>query len=163
MDWKRAWQEERAALMRIAALLHALARLADCAAGRSAGVRAFVLWLLRHAGAVARDFVAGQGTDGLAFPLGADPFGADSFGADDPGPAALIGWQPGHRPKDAARLAASLRALAWQVEALAALLSCHGEGRAGRAGRLRERRLPAACRAPKAAMAIVALPAPDTS
>jgi hypothetical protein len=43
MDWKRAIEEERAALGRIAALLYALAVLAERAAGRSPVVRSLVL------------------------------------------------------------------------------------------------------------------------
>ena len=57
VDWKVAIEQERAALARIAALLHALAGRAELAAGRLL-VRCFVLWLLRHAEAVARESAA---------------------------------------------------------------------------------------------------------
>jgi hypothetical protein len=60
MDWKRAIEEERAALGRIVALLRALAGLAERAAVSSAIVRCLVLWFLRRAEAVARDFVTGS-------------------------------------------------------------------------------------------------------
>jgi hypothetical protein len=95
MDWTRAIEEERAALMRIVALLGALAGLAELAAGRSPAMRGFVLWILRRAESVARDFVA----DGQDAPIALMPVG----------PA-------GGRPADAMRLAASLRALARQLE-----------------------------------------------
>ncbi|HEY6631566.1 MAG TPA: hypothetical protein VIZ90_08950 [Rhizobiaceae bacterium] len=91
MDWKRAIEEERAALGRIVALLCALAVLAERAAGRSPVVRSLVLWVLRQAEAVARDFVCG----------GPDPA------------TALVPIAPsGNAPLDATRLAISLRALA---------------------------------------------------
>lgn len=111
MDWTQAWQEERAALMRLAALLHALAGLAERAGGRSAGVRGVVLWLLRRAGAVAREFASDHCATG---PL--DTCRSDQFPTDTPAAAAM-----GNRPEDAMRLAASLRALALQLEAQAAL------------------------------------------
>lgn len=88
---KVAIEQERAALMRIVTLLVALAGLAECAASRSPAVRGFVLWVLRRAEAVARDFVTGgQGTPSMP-------------------PA-------GCRPADALRLALSLRRLARQLE-----------------------------------------------
>jgi hypothetical protein len=91
MDWKGAIEQERAALMRIVTLLLALAGLAELAAGRSPAVRGFVLWVLRRAEAVAREFVAG-GPDAPSMP-----------------PA-------GCRPADAMRLSASLRRLARQLK-----------------------------------------------
>jgi hypothetical protein len=94
--------------MRLVALLHALARLAEIAAGRSPAVRGFVLWLLRRAAAAARDFVSGE-----------------------PDPAALVIGPAGNRPEDAMCLAASLRALAWQLEAETALLVAFCVGKAG--------------------------------
>jgi hypothetical protein len=101
MDWKRAVKQERAALMRLVALLGALAGLAELAATRSPAMRGFVLWVLRHAEAAARDFVAD-------------------------GPDAQIAFMPaepsGNRPADAMRLATSLRALAWQIERQARLM-----------------------------------------
>jgi HAMP domain-containing protein len=89
MEWKQAIREERAALGRIVALLIALAGLAERAAGRSAIVRALVLGFLRRAEIVAREFVDGDLT---------------SIPPADGTPA------------DALRLAASLRALAGQVD-----------------------------------------------
>jgi hypothetical protein len=108
MDWTRAIEQERAALMRIVTLLLALAGLAELAAGRSPAVRGFVLWILRRAEAVAREFVAG-------------------------GPGAPIASLPiapvGARPADAVRLAASLRRLARQLERQVRLLiAACGEG-----------------------------------
>jgi hypothetical protein len=94
MDWTRAIKEERAALMRLVALLGALAGLAELAASRSPVLRGFVLWILRRAEVVARDFVAG----GEHAPIPSLPAG----------PA-------GTRPADAMRLAASLRRLARQL------------------------------------------------
>jgi hypothetical protein len=95
MDWKGAIEEERAALMRIVALLLALAGLAELAASRSPAMRGFVLWILRRAEAVAREFVAG-GQDTPIAPMPVEP--------------------PGARPADAMRLALNLRALARQLE-----------------------------------------------
>lgn len=91
MDWKEAIEAERAALMRIVALLGALASLAERAASRSPAMRGFVLWILRRAEAVARDFV--------------------DCGEDEP-----LSPPAGTRPADAMRLAASLRRLARQLK-----------------------------------------------
>jgi hypothetical protein len=102
MDWNEAMEQERAALMRIVALLCALAGLAECAATRSPAMRGFVLWILRRAEAAARDFVTG-GQDGQN--------------------ASLPVVQAGGRPADAMRLAASLRQLARQLERQARLLN----------------------------------------
>ncbi|MBO6900391.1 MAG: hypothetical protein JJ864_03510 [Rhizobiaceae bacterium] len=93
MDWKEATEQERAALMRVVTLLLALAGLAECAASRSPAMRGFVLWVLRRAEAVARDFVAG-GHNAPSMPV--EP--------------------AGNRPADALRLALSLRRLARQLE-----------------------------------------------
>jgi hypothetical protein len=101
MDWRRAIDEERAALMRLVALLGALAGLAELAAGRSPAMRGFVLWVLRRAEAVARDFVVG---------------------GEDAGIASMPVGPAGCRPADAVRLAASLRALARQLERQARLM-----------------------------------------
>ncbi len=60
MDWKLAMKEERAALKRIVALLFALANLAESASRRSQRIRRFVIWVLRQAEAVARDFIIGE-------------------------------------------------------------------------------------------------------
>jgi hypothetical protein len=99
MDWNDALEEEREALGRIVALLCALAVLAERAAGRSPLVRSLVLWLLRRAEAVARDFVEGDA------PCEAMPVVPAGTG-----------------PADAMRLAASLRALARQLDRQARLL-----------------------------------------
>jgi hypothetical protein len=95
MDWKGAIGEERAALLRIVALLNALAGLAELAASRSPAMRGFVLWILRRAEAAARDFVAG-GPDAPIVSMPVQPVGT--------------------RPADAMRLAHSLRRLARQLE-----------------------------------------------
>jgi hypothetical protein len=93
MEWRWSSREERAALMRLAALLCALAALADHAARCPAPVRGFVVWLLRHAEAVARDWVTGEpATPSMAI----DPAGSG--------------------PADALRLAIGLRLLACHVE-----------------------------------------------
>jgi hypothetical protein len=111
LDWKRAIEDERAALMRIVALLGALAGLAELAAGRSPAMRGFVLWVLRRAEAVARDFVAG-GPDAEIAPMPVEPVGA--------------------RPVDAMRLAASFRRLALQLRSQARLMRGErGDGSAG--------------------------------
>ncbi len=100
MDWKLAMEEERAALKRIVALLFALADLAEFACGRSQTVRRLVLWILEHAEVAARDFVTGaRETPPASVPV--DPAG---------------GWRA-----DAIRLAASFRALAWQLDRQATL------------------------------------------
>jgi hypothetical protein len=109
MDWKRAIEEERAALMRLVALLHALARLAEIVAGRSPAVRGFVLWLLRRAAAAARDFVSGDAD----LPAAATP----PHTATEPA---------GVRPEDAIDLAETFRALAWQLEVEVGLLLALG-------------------------------------
>ena len=98
MDWKQAIEEQRSALMRIVALLYALAGMAELAGRHSPVVRGFVLWVLRQAEAAARDFVAG--------------------------PDAQIALMPpaGFRTADAMRLAVSLRALARQLERQARLM-----------------------------------------
>jgi predicted TIM-barrel fold metal-dependent hydrolase len=109
MDWKGVIEEERAALMRLVALLCALAGLAELAASRSPAMRGFVLWILRRAEAAARDFVAG-GPDTRLAPMPVRPAGA--------------------HPADAMQLAASLRALARQLEHQARLMpaACGGGG-----------------------------------
>ena len=99
MDWTRTMAEERAALGRIAALLCALAGLAERAAGRSAIVRCVVLTLLRRAEWAARDFVGG---DTATMPI----------------------LPAGNAPSDAQQFAAHLRALARHVDRQALLLAC---------------------------------------
>ncbi len=73
MDWQRAIGAERAALGRIVVLLCALAVLAERAAGRSPVVRSLVLWFLRQAEAVARDFVIGDAPSAAMPPTGTGP------------------------------------------------------------------------------------------
>ncbi|MEO3998433.1 hypothetical protein [Mesorhizobium sp. CAU 1732] len=94
MDWKRAIEQERAALGGIVALLLSLADLAERIAGRSTAIASLVLWFLRQAEAVARDFV-----DGSDAPLPLMPIVPPRAG-----------------PLDAMRLALSLRALARQID-----------------------------------------------
>ena len=148
MDWERAIREERAALMRIAALLCALARLAELAAGRSPAVRGFVIWLLRLAEPVAWDFVLDD--PDMPFPS------MSEFVADG-------------SPAEALALAASFRAMARDLDRQAAqLLALAGEG--GCEARPRSSRAAAALRAlaevltlPAALATGMAHPAPDTS
>ena len=92
VDWKLAIDEERAALMRIVALLFSLADLAESASRRCLLVRRFVLWLLRPAERLSQDFV-----------IGAEP------------PAALMP-PAGDDPADAMRLAENFRDLACELE-----------------------------------------------
>jgi hypothetical protein len=110
VDWKLAIKEERAALMRLVALLFALADLAESASRRCRLVRRFVLWLLRPAESLAREFVVG----------------AES-------PAALISiGSAGDGPADAMRLAENFRDLACELEFQArlafAVRDCAGQG-----------------------------------
>ena len=95
MDWKLAMKEERAALKRIVALLFALADLAEFAGRRSPLVRRFVIWVLRQAETVARDFVIGE----PEMPTSSMPAGP----ADD-------------SPAEAMRLAQSFRDLARELD-----------------------------------------------
>ena len=99
MDWKLAMEEERAALKRIAALLFALAGLAELACHRSPAVLGFVLWL--------RDFVGD---------------------APDMPPAGMPLGPAGGSRAEAMRLAASFRALARLLDRQARL-SFHGADR----------------------------------
>lgn len=141
-----AMEQERAALMRIVTLLRALAGLAECAASRSPAMRGFVLWVLRRAEAVARDFVVGS-QDAPSMPL--EPAGT--------------------RPADALRLALSLRRLARQLERQikrqARLL--RGMCGAGSAGTQARQPLPAMHDVAHALSMLMGLawplPAPDTS
>ena len=107
MDWKLAMEEERAALKRIAALLFAFAGLAELASNRSPAVLGFVLWLLRRAEIVARDFVGD---------------------APDMPPAGMPLGPAGGSRAEAMRLAASFRALARLLDRQARL-SFHGADR----------------------------------
>jgi len=95
MDWTQALEAERAALKRIVALLLALADLAERAGSRSGPVRSFVLWVLRHAEAIARERIAGT-------------------------PAPIRLCHTGS-PDDAMRLAQDFRDLACELVAQAAL------------------------------------------
>ncbi len=105
MDWRLAIEEERAALKRVVALLFVLADLAELACGRSRTVHRLVLWILQHAEIVARDFVTGA----REIPPASVP--VDAAG----------GWRA-----DAMRLAASFRALAWQLDRQARLAVADG-------------------------------------
>jgi hypothetical protein len=110
VDWKLAIDEERAALMRIVALLFALADLAESASRRCRPVRRFVIWLLRPAESLASDFI-----------IGAEP------------PAALMPIGPaGDGPADALRLAENFRDLACELEFQARLAFAIQDG-AGKA------------------------------
>lgn len=93
---------EKNALYRIVALLLALADLAERAAGASRPVRCRALWALRHADAVANEFVTG---------CAQDPAAGGQFSP---------GWTSGQsEPADAINLAVSLRALALMVRIMA--------------------------------------------
>jgi hypothetical protein len=148
MDWERAIEEERAALGRIAALLLALAVLAERASGRSAVVRCLVLWLLRQAETVARDFVEG---------------GPDASSASMPVAAKGAG------PHEAMRLAISLRTLARHLRDHASVLAAaaqrmRDDPAASPSGRMPLLRDALACLSRLAALAPGAPhPAPDTS
>ncbi len=91
-------EREGRRLRQIVTLLLSLAALAEKAGRRSVPVRWFVLVLLRHAEAVARDFVAE--TTGTTLPCPEAPLGA------------------GTRPADAALLAGRLRMLAALLRAV---------------------------------------------
>jgi hypothetical protein len=130
MDGQRAWREEAAALRRLAMLLHALSGLAECAAGRCLFVRALVLWLLRHAEAVVQPLVDDLAADHFVTfvvesltvdPSATDRFTTDPFDADEQDLGAVAVQQKGDTPQEALHLAASLRMLALQLEALASL------------------------------------------
>ena len=99
--------------MRIAAILLALADLAERAASASRSVRYQVLWALRQADEVASAFVTGSPCEGDQWPPAATPV------------------RCGFDPADAEHLAASLRMLAFMVQAMAA--------RRGRGGSERQR------------------------
>jgi hypothetical protein len=111
VGWKLAIDEERAALMRIVALLFALADLAESAGRRCRPVRSFVLWLLRPAESLAQDFVMSE-QDALPISMPVSPAG-DSRA-------------------DAMRLAENFRDLACELECQARLAFAIEDG-AGRA------------------------------
>ena len=95
MDWSVVEWQERAAVQRIAALLFALADLCDLASARSLPVRAFVLWLLRPAEFLARNYIMGEDEAAGTVPAG-------------------------NTPEDAARLAQALHDLACALQLQAA-------------------------------------------
>src|SRR5690606_30628535 len=107
-------------------LLHALAGLAERAAGHCLFVRAPVLWLLRHAEATVQPLVDDLAADHFVTFVAASPtvdpsvthrFATDPFDADEQDLGAVAVQQKGG--EEALHLAASLRMLALQLEALA--------------------------------------------
>lgn len=142
MDWQEAIKQEQAALKRIAALLFALAHLAELSAARSAAVRGFVLWLLGRAEVYALDLA------GLA------PFPPFAGGA---------GSTPAHARRLAARLRKLARAVQREVRMVAAFLKSGGEALPP----VRQPRLPSQTAtlipALQALLALRSAPFPDTS
>lgn len=133
MSWKRAWREEGAALRRLAILLLALAGLAECAVGRCLLVRALVLWLLRHAEATVQPLVDDLAADHFATfvveSLTVDRSATDRtgpFDADEQDFGVVAVRQERYAPDEALHLAASLRMLALQLEALASMTIAGG-------------------------------------
>ena len=106
MDRSGQIETDRSVLMRIAAILLALADLAERAAGASRPVRHQVLWALRQADEVVSEFVTGSACD-AACPL----------------PPASTPVRHSFDRADAENLAASLRMLAFMVQAMAARAS----------------------------------------
>jgi hypothetical protein len=106
MDWNAQIGRELRGLDGIVAILLSLAGLAERAAGARPPVRWFVLWLLRHADAVATEYVAGY-TCGAA-------------GSNSPSAGTIS--RSGSAPADAIDLALSLSRLARAVAAIAAQL-----------------------------------------
>jgi hypothetical protein len=100
-------ETDRNVLERIAAILLALAVLAERAAGASYPVRCFVLCILRRADDVARAFITG--------------FACDAVGGQESPILAPV--RRGFDPADAAVLAASLRMLAFLLLNMAAQAS----------------------------------------
>lgn len=95
MDWNAEIEKDREALKRIVALLFALAGLAARASSLPRPVGGLVLWILRRAEAVAREFVTGRAPHRGALPARTYPTASmDGVNAD------------------AARLALCFRALA---------------------------------------------------
>ena len=105
MDRSGQIETDRSVLMRIAAILLALADLAERAAGASRPVRYQVLWALRQADEVVSEFVTGSTCEGGQWPTAST--------------TACCGFDPA----DAENLAASLRMLAFMVQAMAARTS----------------------------------------
>lgn len=93
---------ETNALERIVALLFALADLAERASNRSYPVRCFILWILRRAEVVARDWVTADGVDDSRL-----------FADEHPGQIAVLHH---NGPTDAADLARAFRALAHELK-----------------------------------------------
>lgn len=90
-------------LDRVVVILLALAVLAERAAGATGPVRCVVLWVLRQADTVAKDFVAGSSCNGRRRP----PF---------------VTLRDGDDPAEALNLAASFRMLAFTLETMATQL-----------------------------------------
>ncbi len=105
MDWNAAMEDNRRMLKRIVALLYALAGLAERLYDLSRPARGLVLWVLRSAETVARDFVIDTALE----------HGASAA------PAFLLipALHGGDSPADAMRLANSFRALAVLLDRLA--------------------------------------------
>lgn len=106
MDWNSAMEDERRMLKGIVAMLFSFAVLAENLRGRSRPVRGFILWVLRIAEDIAREFVLAT---------------ADDHGASAHLPSALVmpAMQGGDGPADAIRLAQSFRALAILLDRVA--------------------------------------------
>lgn len=102
MDWKARIGREGDMLKHIAALLFALADLAERAASAPYLTRCRVLWALQQADEVAREFVAGSVWN---------PAGRQWS-------PAVIGVSYGNAPADAMSLALALRALALVVQTM---------------------------------------------
>jgi hypothetical protein len=118
MGWTEAIEEERRMLMRIAALLFALAGVADRLCARPAAARGFLMWILRIAESVALEFVIDT---------------AESYGTEAPSCPAhpLPAMHGGNSPAEAARLGASLRAMAVFLDWVARHAVTCQVGRAG--------------------------------
>lgn len=110
-----AMNENREVLKRIVATLLALADLAERASVRSRPALCLVLWILRPAEAVARDFVIGASRD-----LGA-PSLLSALALERPRPMAV--GRGGERAADALRLALDFRMLATALDSLASMAS----------------------------------------
>jgi hypothetical protein len=108
MGWDKETENSWKAVVRIITVLLALADLAERASLRSRPVLCLVLWILRPAEAIARDFVIETAYDlGVAITL---PVAAYS----------------GERAEDALRLASTFRMLAAVLDSLAALAVVQG-------------------------------------
>ena len=105
MHWNLAREDNRRVLKRIVALLFAFASLAERSSTKHGLLRASVLWILRSAETIVRDFVMDTALERGAS-IASDPFFIP----------ALHG---GNHPADAMRLAESFRALAVLLNRLA--------------------------------------------